>query len=123
MCTAIVSADTPQLRKFLLIKCFSSSSNDKNAVQAKHIRKVGLAVLLHRIVTKVSRDYSKSESWTVQKKHDGNFGKFRISHEEKLVRFKKERFHSPPPPPAYATGAHLCDSALGDTERRIGGEP
>ena len=29
---------------------------DKNAVQAKHIRKVGLPVLLHRIVMKVSRD-------------------------------------------------------------------
>ena len=53
-----------------------SSINDKIAVQAKHIKKVGIPVLLHRIIIKVSRNYIRKLDRT-EKKHDSNFGNLR----------------------------------------------
>ena len=64
-----------------------SSINDKNAVQAKHIRKVGIPVLLHRTVIKFLK--IKSESWTERKNMTAVLAS---SVQKKLVRFKKERF-------------------------------
>ena len=59
-----------------------------NADQAKHI-KVGIPVLLHRIVIKVSRNYIKKLDRT-----ETTWQQFRQApHEEKSVRSKKERFH------------------------------
>ena len=49
------------------------SINDNNAVQAKLIREVGLPVLLHRIVMKVSRD--KTTKLDKTEMHDSNRGK------------------------------------------------
>ena len=57
-----------------------NSINNKNAVQAKHIRRVGLPVLLHRIVTKLSKKVEQNRK-----------NKIALC-EEKSVRFKKERF-------------------------------
>ena len=67
-----------------------SSINDKNAVQAKHIRKVGIPVLLLCMVIKVSRNKIKKLDRT--EKHDSSFGKLR----KKKSRFvsKKKGFFS-----------------------------
>ena len=93
-----------------------------SSINAKN-QKVGLPVLLHRIVMKVSRDQIRKVDRT--EKHDSNFGKLRT----KKSRFvsKTERFHFffncqrrgrnvdfPSPSLAYATGAYLRDLAPGE---------
>ena len=60
-----------------------SSIDDKNVVQAKHIRKVEIPVLLHRIVIKVSRNLIRKLDR--MEKHDSSCGK---------LRTKKSRFVS-----------------------------
>ena len=68
----------------------NGSIDDKNAVQAKHIRKVGLPVLLHRIVMKVSRDNPTKLNET--EIHDSNCGKLRTNKSWFVLKIKV--FHS-----------------------------
>ena len=56
------------------------------AVQAKHIRKVGLSVLLHRIVMKVSRDLIRKLNKT--EIHDSNCGKLRTKKSRFVLKIK-----------------------------------
>ena len=68
-----------------------SSINDKNAVQAKHIRIVGIPVLLLRMVIKVSRNQIRKLDRT--EKHNSSFGKLRTK-KSRFVSKKKGFFFS-----------------------------
>ena len=79
-CRSIVFKEAPA---YQLLHC---SINDENVVQAKHIRKVGIPVLLLRMVIKVSQNKIRKLDRT--EKHDSNFGKLRTK-KSRLVSKKK----------------------------------
>ena len=76
----------PAFKEALAYQLLHRSINDKNAVQAKHIRIVGIPVLLHRMVIKVSRNQIRKLDRT--EKHDNSFGKLRM---KKVGSFQKRK--------------------------------
>ena len=88
LCAALVTADTPHLKKLLLIKCFTVASLTKMQFKQNISEKLDFRYCC--IASKFLE--IKLESWTKQKKHDSNCGKLRTKKSRFVSKIKRFLF-------------------------------